>query len=249
MNRKRYFYVCIISVIINALFVALGGYVVYSRGGLSYVAKTFAPKDEQNFLTPHYVDKKDIFKAMPLDSSKIIFLGDSITENCGWAELFQDIRMVNQGISSDTTLGVLDRLKAVADSKPSKIFIMIGVNDLAKNRSIPQITASYRNIIAFLKEETPNTEIYIQSVLPINNAKLHDIHNIQNIQNKDIEALNEKLKILSTSLGVQYINLYPLFLDQQKQLDSQYSLDGLHLNGKGYILWKDTLIACSIKDL
>ena len=40
-------------------------------------------------------------------------------------------------------------------------------------------------------------------------------------------------------MGAVYVNLYSHFLNAEGELDKKYSNDGLHLSGKGYILWKE----------
>jgi len=97
-----------------------------------------------------------------------LFLGDSITDGGEWCELFGDARLKNRGISGDVTWGVLDRLSEVTAGKPVKIFLMIGVNDLARGKTVEEIIANYETIVERIRRETPQTQLYIQSVLPVN---------------------------------------------------------------------------------
>ena len=90
----------------------------------------------QKKFSEYYYHKKAHFENLPNTQDEIIFLGNSITDGCEWSELFQDLRIKNRGISGDITEGVLQRLKEVTESKPSKVFIMIGVNDISKKFSI-----------------------------------------------------------------------------------------------------------------
>ena len=38
-----------------------------------------------------------------------------------------------------------------------------------------------------------------------------------------------------------YINLFSHFLNSERKLDKKYSNDGLHINGEGYLLWKEVI--------
>jgi len=67
---------------------------------------------------------------------KSFFLGNSITDYCDWYELFGKLNIKNREIGGD---GVIDRLDEVTSSKPKQIFLMIGINDLGKKRSVNQI--------------------------------------------------------------------------------------------------------------
>lgn len=86
---------------------------------------------------------------------EIIFLGDSITERCEWTELFLNTFLRNRGLSGDKTEGVINRLTEVTESKPDKIFIMIGVNDLRHNVSIEEIIENYKSILLKIKLDSP----------------------------------------------------------------------------------------------
>ena len=51
------------------------------------------------------------------------------------------------------------------ESKPKKIFILIGINDLSANFPMDQIVDNYKQIINKIKIASPKTEIFIQSTL------------------------------------------------------------------------------------
>jgi len=184
----------------------------------------------------YYYQKKALFELLPNDSDEIIFLGNSITDGCEWHELFNDPRIKNRGISADVTGGVLDRLDEVVESKPLQIFLMIGINDLARGDSLDYILANYRQIIQLIKEKTPASELYIQSVLPVNDS----FNQFKNHVNKTDQVinLNARLEQLSGEQQVTFIDLYSKFTTPEGKLDPEYTNDGLHLTGKGYLHWK-----------
>jgi hypothetical protein len=81
-----------------------------------------------------YKDKTKLFQQyakMNKYNKPIIFLGDSITEKMDWQELFSSNNIINRGICSDTISGVINRLDSILQVKPSKVFLMIGINDMA----------------------------------------------------------------------------------------------------------------------
>lgn len=77
----------------------------------------------------YWNQKASMYSILPNESNEIIFLGDSITDRCEWFELLSNPNVKNRGLSGDKTSGVLDRLSEITESKPFKVFIMIGVND------------------------------------------------------------------------------------------------------------------------
>jgi lysophospholipase L1-like esterase len=177
-----------------------------------------------------YYHMQSVFESLPNGKKEIVFLGNSITEQGRWSELFNNKHIVNRGIGGDRTDGVLFRLTEVISSKPKKIFLMIGINDVRYGRSVKYIVDKNRQIIKRIKKESPNTKIYLQSLLPTYGRKERPI--------KTIEAINQGFISIAHQENITYINLFPHFIDETGALDKKYSLDGLHLNGLGYLKWK-----------
>lgn len=156
-------------------------------------------------------------------------------------ELFHNIKIKNRGIGGDRTDGALLRLDEIVSSLPDKIFIMIGINDLGHGIKVAAIASNYEKIVSYLLKKSPDTQIYLQSVLPINDKLYNFFYKKAKATNKDIISLNKHLKDLASEPGVQYIDLSSFFMDNNYQLDKQFSADGLHLNGKAYLVWKKAI--------
>ena len=183
----------------------------------------------------YYYHRKEHFESLPDTENEIIFLGNSITDNAEWWELFEDTHVKNRGIGGDDTDGVLERLGEVTSSRPDKIFIMIGTNDLAYMKSAEHVLTNYAKILDRIEQDSPGTRIYIQAILPTDDA----IHTLR--KNADIRGLNESLEAMATERGHTYLDLYNPFAGEDGKLNPDYSLDGLHLNGAGYQLWKELI--------
>jgi lysophospholipase L1-like esterase len=177
-----------------------------------------------------YYHMKSVFKSLPDNKNEIIFLGNSITEQGRWRELFNNKHIINRGIGGDRTDGVLFRLDEVISSKPKKVFLLIGINDVRYKRPVKYIVDKNLQIIKKIKENSPKTKIYLQSILPTYGRKERPI--------ETIKAINEGFKLIAKQENVTYIELFSHFTDSSGYLDKKYSLDGLHLNGAGYQNWK-----------
>lgn len=186
--------------------------------------------------SPYYLHSKSMFESLPNTEGEIIFLGNSITDGCNWTELFQDLRVKNRGISGDVTEGILNRLDEVTESHPSKIFIMIGINDLARGMSKKEILDNYKIIVDRILKASPKTQIYIESLLPVNEkyGRFKDHYS----KADSIVSLNNNLENLAKEKGQTYVDLYSSFVDSEGKLKDKFTEDGLHLNGKAYQLWK-----------
>jgi lysophospholipase L1-like esterase len=187
----------------------------------------------------HYYIKKDVFESMPNSKKEILFVGNSITAGGEWSELFNNPNVKNRGISGDVTEGVLFRLEEITESKPSKIFLMIGVNDLSKGISTDSILTNYETIITRILNATPSTKIFIQSILPVNDE--YDYFKDHINKGNSILIINEKLRRLSEKYNQKYIDLFSSFANAEGKLKHQFTFDGLHLNGNGYTAWKNLI--------
>jgi lysophospholipase L1-like esterase len=230
-----------ISILINLLFLGLTSIFIVRKGGKNYIFSKISwlfndeLKTAAMYDVPFYRDKITHFDTLHNSESGIIFLGDSLTDLCEWAEVFQNARIKNRGICGDTTDGVLKRLDNIIESRPQELFIMIGINDLNQGEKIANIVNNYRLILEHFKHQIPETKVFVQSLLPIS-TKFR-----RNKINNEIIELNGHIKELAKDLSFQYIDLFSAFLDKKNELDEQYTSDGLHLNGKGYLVWKEII--------
>jgi lysophospholipase L1-like esterase len=182
---------------------------------------------------------KDMYDHLPDSRNEIVFLGNSITDGAEWYELLGNRRIRNRGISADVTEGILLRLDAITKLKPASIFIMIGVNDIARNLTTGEITANYRTILERIRTESPKTRVFVESVLPVNPATGMALNHTN--KTGQIMELNVKLRELATEFGYTYIDLFSLMADADNHLPRKYSIDGLHLTYEGYRVWAEAI--------
>jgi len=204
-----------------------------------FVSACLMAQVDSTYRTYFYEQRQSMFELLPDTEGEIIMLGNSITNGGAWEELFRNSRVKNRGISGDNTFGVLARLDEVLSSKPAKIFILIGINDIAINNPPDVILDNYRKIIQRIIKDAPGTSIYVQSLFPTNN----DFTRFAGHQNKDdqIRAVNAGIAQLAIEYGLTFIDLYSQFQNAEGKLDTLYTNDGLHLLGAGYIKWTEIL--------
>jgi len=234
MNNKSLI-ILTLSIILNILFLCIGIIFTNKRGGLSYIIQMLKISQSQTDNYPaYYWHKKDQYEKLPKSSSDIIMLGDSITDEGEWVELLQNPQIKNRGISGDTIERVVYRLDTIIQAKPKQLFLMIGVNDLVNDKkTIRQTAIAYEKLLEKLQQEIPLTEIFLQSILPVQNEVY-----IYWQDNKNIIELNLKIQELASKFNYKYLDIHVHLLDSQQQLDLKYTSDGLHLNGDGYLVWK-----------
>jgi len=196
---------------------------------------------QQNTYSTFYYQRVSIFEKLPIDTSDIVFLGNSITNFGEWGELFKNIHVKNRGISGDKTDGVYARLDAILPGKPRKIFLMIGVNDLEHGASPNSTVNGIIRIADHIAEKSPKTILYIQSILPVNDQFGKFPRHTD--KGKAILEINNKLKIFCLNRKLTYVDLYDSFKNKDdEKLNPAYTNDGLHLMGEGYQLWAQLII-------
>lgn len=181
-----------------------------------------------------------LFDKLPTDSTSIVFLGNSITDGGEFAELFEMDNVLNRGIRSDNIRGVKKRLKQVTSGHPAKIFLLIGVNDIAGSSNVDLLAESYESLVSDIKTQTPATKLYLQGVFPFNN----DFKRYKTLFGKEKVriGLNKRIKQIAQKYGAEYIDLDSVLSDSAGKLKREYTNDGLHLLGPAYKIWVKELM-------
>ena len=195
-----------------------------------------------NTYTEHYYERRSQFdEEKPVTSSDIIMLGNSLTENGGnWSARLDNGNIRNRGIIGDDIPGMYDRLYQILPGHPAKLFLMAGINDLSHDLSVNEIAASVERIVKKIRTESPQTKLYLQSLLPINES----FNRYKRLAGKtdSVPAINAKLRELSEKENITYIDLFPLFKEpDSNSMKKELSTDGLHINEAGYAIWTKKL--------
>lgn len=173
-----------------------------------------------------------------VNDENIIFFGDSITKGYDVEKFFSKHNVINQGINGNRTSALLERVNSdVYVYNPSKIFILIGINDLCGDLENEDILFNIQSLISDIKINREYAKIYVESVYPVNIdlIKKNDVSFALNLDNKRIIKLNSEIEKLCKENNVNFIDLYDYLLDKNGNLKDIYTTDGLHLNNLGYL--------------
>lgn len=185
-------------------------------------------------VSDYYKHRVSIFRSLPETEHKIIMLGNSLNNNALWTELFPMGYIVNRGISGDVVDGVCQRVDELVADQPDKIFLITGTNDLVNE---PEATAlavydRYEKLIRTIREQLPQTELYVQSILPLNpKSKFYAGFN------ERAAEINKLLSAGSGRYGYFYIDIARLLSDENGDLKAECTTDGIHLSANGYFYW------------
>tara|TARA_R110002126_G_scaffold291752_1_gene456837 strand:+ start:10560 stop:11291 length:732 start_codon:yes stop_codon:yes gene_type:complete len=198
-----------------------------------YPSSDLVISTHSDWTKTHYPQRIAEFKANPLDFGDIVFIGNSITEQGeNWAEKVNNPKAKNRGIAGDTTDGILARLNEITFYKPEKVFLLIGINDLFHNPdAVEKIHENILKIVDEVYTKSPNTQIFVQTVLPTTTENLIP----------KIKDLNAALKSSAFEEPFTFINLHQRFVLLDGKMNMDFSTDGVHLNEKGYEIWSEII--------
>ncbi len=230
-----------VILLINAVHPEDGHSVVRLRSLVSNaVAASIYPAPR--IYTEHYYKRFLQFMDEPAITSKdIVMVGNSLTEGGGdWNARLNKKNIRNRGIIGDEVMGIYDRLHQILPGHPEKLFLLAGVNDISHDLTADSIVSMIRMTIERIQRESPDTKLYLQSLLPFNESfgrykKLTGKTNM-------VPEINAQLETLAKEHKITFINLFPLFTEKGTNvLRSELTSDGLHLNEEGYKIWVKAL--------
>lgn len=210
-----------LSVALNGLLVAVLAWLLVG-GGLHRMVDRVLELNQERLVS--------LWNHFPIERGQVVFLGASLTQLGRWSEFFPEFNIRNLGIAGDTTEDVLHRLHQVTRGRPGMVFLQIGTNDLGSGSPASEIEARYAEILDRISAESPETMVYVQSLLP----RSPDYQ-------QEVVDLNQRLRRLAEERALPYIDLYAAFVCDEGYICNGYSNDELHLLGPGYVKWVELL--------
>ena len=207
-----------------------------------YVNKFFSSRTKnvsKDSAYTYFSGRDQLFELLPKDSGSVVFAGNSLTQNFEFAEIFQTLKIKNRGVNGDKINSFKNRLSTIIQLKPSKLFVEIGINDLLRGGEKEEVLLGIKDLMMELRTQLKTTKIYFHSLFPVNSRLMNYKLNTSTI-NEDVAYVNKGLKTACDQTNIEYIDTYSLFVSSM-YLNPSLTSDGVHLNGKGYLLWVDIL--------
>lgn len=197
-----------------------------------------------------YAAANDSVRAAANDGRRVVFLGNSITDN--WAKFtpfFADNGFIGRGISGQTTYQFLARFfPDVIELRPAVVVINGGTNDVAENTCPYNENTTFDNIKAMVAmSRRHGIRPVMTSVLPA--AVFPWRKEISDAPEK-IKALNERLKAYAAAEGIPFVDYYSLLVDSDgRSLPKSYGYDGVHPTVDGYAVMEAAVLPIVLEQL
>jgi len=163
-----------------------------------------------------------------------VLFGDSLSLWFPIDRLPTDRFWLNQSISGDTTAGMLRRISSFNQTRPDRIYVMAGINDLRRGASDRTVLENQRQIIQRLRQAHPQATIVVYSILPTR---------LPALPSDRIRQLNANLAAVSRQEGANFYDLQTHFAGTDGSLRRELTTDGLHLSRRGYEVWQLAMTA------
>lgn len=172
-----------------------------------------------------------------------VFLGDSRTEGFSlYSGLKQGTYLYSVGATVESVFtkdvrqasGVQEPLlDTLAGVECGKVYIMLGVNELGWVYP-EKFQEQYGKVVDRVRQDHPEAEIYIQSILPVSagqEAKKSYVNNGR------IALYNQLLEELAQEKACAYVNVAETVTGEDGCLREELTADGVHLNQEGCRQW------------
>ncbi len=172
------------------------------------------------------------------NESRVVFMGDSITDGWHLAESFPGKPYVNRGIGGQTTPQMLIRFRPdVIALQPKVVVILAGTNDIAGNTgtlTLEDIENNYASMAELAKAH--GIRVVFSSVLPVHNyTPQAEMFFVLRPPEKILE-LNRWLQEYCARNSHLYLDYFSAMVDEKGLLKRDLADDGLHPNKAGYAI-------------
>jgi hypothetical protein len=173
---------------------------------------------------------KIYLKIFPPSKVDILLIGDSLLAQENWPILLGRNDLKNEAFGGAITQQILWNIqRGQLNTKPKLVILEGGINDLLSGVPVQRVFENYQNIVEVLQKN--NIKIIAHLILyTTDNQKI----------NQSIFELNSLLKEYLESKNITFIDMN-LFLSAIKKLQSDFSIDGIHLKKTAYKIWAKTL--------
>ena len=185
-----------------------------------------------------YRDANSRLPAAAAGETRVVFMGDSITDGWHLDESFPGKPYINRGIGGQTTPQMLIRFRPdVIDLKPKVVVILAGTNDIAGNTGpmrLEDIEANYASMAELARAH--GILVVFSSVLPVHNYTPRAEPFFLLRPRENILELNRWLKEYCGAEGHTYLDYFTAMVDEKGLLRRDLADDGLHPNKAGYAI-------------
>jgi lysophospholipase L1-like esterase len=176
-------------------------------------------------------------KQLPQEQRKVVFMGNSITDN--WysmrKDFFKSNGYIGRGISGQTSHQMLVRFhEDVVNLHPKAVVINSGTNDIAENNHDYVEDRTYENIIAMVEIAQANKiKVILTTITPCERYSWHP--ELKDVIEK-IKHLNDRLRAYAKTHKCLFVDYWTALANEKGAMKDGLSNDGCHPTMEGYAI-------------
>jgi lysophospholipase L1-like esterase len=167
----------------------------------------------------------------------IVFIGSSTINKWKLSNNFSDLPVLNRGFGGSQLADSVEFAhRIVTPYRPKTVVLYAGDNDLARGKTPDDVARDFREFVAKVRHELPETKIIYLSVKP--SLKRWEIVELGREANRRIQ----EYIAVSGDKHLEFVDIGPVTLGSDgKPRPEFFVADGLHLSDEGYKAWAEVL--------
>ena len=183
-------------------------------------------------MSPAQRMRRSRFEVIPPPQGRVVFFGDSITEQGLWEEWLPDVPLLNRGVGGETVAELTARV-ARDLAGACAVSLLVGTNDLTgfgRSRKVADIAAQYEDLLTEIRRVVPDAPVLVNSILPRDRFFADRVR-----------ELNHQIAGMAESNGMSYVDVWSRMAGARGELRKELTGDHIHLTGAGYREWLNVL--------
>ncbi len=177
-----------------------------------------APAVEQEFTARDYYNGS-------------IFIGDSIVNGISYYNYLDASQVMSDG--NNTTSRAAEYIGGVINANPSRVFIMVGLNDVNYGTLAGQTIAdNIMSIATQLKADLPNTNVCVLSLLPV--TQEFEAKPSTNVTQAAIDEVNTIVQASAPAQNITYVDVATAFKDETGYMAPEFTGNGSNIYNQYY---------------
>lgn len=181
--------------------------------------------------------KKQDSTSFPAPKGILLIGSSSFTKWTDVQEYFPKKRIINRGFGGSTLVDVIRYADDIIfPYQPKQVVIYCGENDLAASDTVTAaiVVDRFKQLFHMIRSKMPKVSVVFISLKPSPSRRKHF--------EKAIAANKSIKEFLSTRRATHFVDVFnPMLIDGKEPNGSLFLSDSLHMNAKGYQLWKGIL--------
>lgn len=172
-----------------------------------------------------------------VEDDDVVFMGERRFAACDWSSMLENDKIKVLAFDGNTIRADISRIdKLFGVSRPSRIFLMYGEEELMRGEIVGDIAEEYEELVKNLQAHFPYCEIVIFSIPPFSMDR-NDRENTADVAER-VSKLNIFVKMIAIRYNYTFADVARAFSAEDGTQNDKFCADGLELSDLGNMVLK-----------